>query len=115
MIAIRGLAAIAVAGCTAIALAPRGGADPARETISISFLYDADKPAMDNYLVFARQAERACSMTNGQRLSLRRVDRACVEDLLEKVVVGMDRPRLAEIHDVRTGARADSSRTLVAR
>jgi hypothetical protein len=115
MIAIRGLAVIAISGCAAIALASQGGADPVRETFSIGFRYDADKPAMDNYLAFARQAERACSMTNGQRLSLRRVDRACVEDLLDKVVVRMDRPQLAEIHDVRTGVRAVSSRTLAAR
>jgi len=115
MIAIRGLAVLAVSGCAAIALAPQSGADPAREVFSVGFRYDADKTAIDNYLGFARQAERVCSVTDGQRLILRQIDRACVDDLLGKVVVRMDRPQLAEIHDIKTGVRADSSRTLAAR
>jgi hypothetical protein len=115
MIAIRGLAALAILGCSAIALAPHGAADPARETFSIAFRYDAGKPALDNYLSFARQAERVCSVTRGQRLVLRSVDRACVEDLLGKVVARMDRPQLAAIHDRITGVRIDSSRSLAAR
>ena len=101
-------------GCAAIALSP-SHADPARETFEIGFRYDAGKPALDNYMSFAREAERACSGPNGQRLIARRIDRACVEDLLDKVVSRMDRPQLAAIHDVRTGVRADSSRTLAAR
>ena len=54
MIAIRGLAVVAIFGCVAIALAPTSGADPARK--------DA--------LSFARQAERACLATNAQKLVL---------------------------------------------
>ena len=104
----------AISGCAAIALSP-SHADPARETFSIGFRYDAGKPAVDNYLSFARQAERACADVNGQRLVSRRADDACVEDLLDKVVSRMGRPQLAEIHDLRTGVRADSSRTLAAR
>ena len=105
----------AISGCAAIALAPSSSADPARETFSVSFRYDAGKPAFDNYLTFMRQAERACTATNGQRMTARRVDRVCVEDLLDKVVARLDRPQLAAIHDLRTGVRADSSRTLAAR
>ena len=47
MIAIRGLAAVAIFACAAIALTPNGDADPARETFSISFRYDDAKPAFD--------------------------------------------------------------------
>ena len=115
MIAIRGLAAVAISACAAIALTPHSDADPARETFSIGFRYDDGKPAFDNYLAFARQAERACSVTNGQPLPLRRVDRACVAGLLDKVVARMNRPQLADIHDLRTGVRTDSSRSLAAR
>jgi len=115
MIAIRGLAALAILGCSAIALAPRSDSDPVPETFSIAFRYDAGKPALDNYLSFARHAERVCSVTSGLRLVLRSVDRACVEDLLDKVVERMDRPQLAAIHDRITGVRIDSSRSLAAR
>ena len=114
MIAIRGLAVAAFVGCAAIALSP-SHADPAREAFSIGFRYDAGKPALDNYLSFAHQAERACADVSGKRLVSRRADEACVEDLLAKVVSRMARPQLAAIHDARTGVRADSSRTLAAR
>lgn len=106
---------IAVSSCAVIALAPLGGADTAREAFSISFRYDAGKPALDNYVSFARQAERACAAPMLNTKGVRRIDRACVEDLLDKVVVRMERPQLAEIHTLRTGVRADSSRTLAAR
>ncbi len=82
MIAIRGLAVVAIFGCVAIALAPTSGADPARK--------DA--------LSFARQAERACLATNAQKLVLRRPDRACAVDMYDKLVSRVDRPQLAAIH-----------------
>ncbi len=115
MIAIRGLAVAAIAGCAVIAVTPASRADAARETVSVGFRYDAGKPALDNYLAFVRQAERACTISNGQRLASRWIDRACVEDLLDKAVARMDRPQLAAIHDLRTGNHTDSSRTLAAR
>lgn len=96
MILMRVLAAAAVTGCTAIALAPYSDADPARVTFKIGFHYDADKSALDNYLAFTNQADRACRIPNGRG-------------------VGMERPQLASIHETRTGIRADSSRTLAAR
>lgn len=115
MILMRVLAAAAVTGCTAIALAPHSDADPARVTFKIGFHYDADKSALDNYLAFTNQADRACRIPNGRGVDMGRVDRACAEDLLEQVVRRMERPQLASIHETRTGIRADSSRTLAAR
>lgn len=70
MIAIRGLAVIAVSGCIAIAVAPHGAANDAS----------------------------ACAQPSSS-------DSACA---------GADR-QLAEVHDIGTGVRADSSRTLAAR
>lgn len=115
MFLMRVLAAAAVTGCTAIALAPHGDADPARETFTIGFRYHADKSALDNYLAFANQAARACRIPGGRGIEMGRVDRACAENLLEQVVTRMERPQLASIHETRTGVRADSSRTLAAR
>jgi hypothetical protein len=115
MIAIRGLAVAAVAGVAAIAFSPRGAADPARETFAVGFRYDADKQALDNYLAFARQAERACDAPMLNTKGVRRTDRACVEGLLDGLVTRMGRPQLAEVHAQRTGLRVDSSRMLAAR
>jgi hypothetical protein len=115
MIAIRGLAVAATLGVAAIAFAPRGAADPSRETFAVTFRYDAERSALDNYLAFARQAETACSAADMNTRGVRRIDRACVEGLLDEVVSGMTRTQLADLHAAKTGRRADSSRTLAAR
>lgn len=115
MLIMRVLAAVAVTGCAAIALAPHSDADPARVNFQISFRYDADKSALDNYLAFTSQAKRACRIPNGHGVDMGRVDQACAEDLLQQLVARMERPQLASIHATRTGVRADSSRTLAAR
>lgn len=105
----------AISGCAANALPPASGADPARDTFAVGFRYAADRPAPGNYLAFVRQAERVCTISNGQRMTSHRMNRACVEDLLDRGVVRMDRPQMAAIHDLRTGSHTDSSRTLAAR
>lgn len=115
MIAIRGLAVAAIVGAGAIAITPRGSAEPARETFTISFRYDAERPALDNYLAFAREAELACAKPDGGAKAARRTDRECVESVLDQLVTRMGRPQLADVHAARTGRRVDSSRTLAAR
>jgi len=115
MIAIRGLAALAVLGTTALAVSPRAASEPGRETFTLTFRYDAEKSPLDNYVAFARQAERACAAPGLRPLEQREHDRACVEDLLDRMVAGMGRADLAELHAIRTGRSGDSSRMLAAR
>lgn len=109
MIAIKGLATLAVAGVVAIALAPRGAADPGQETFSLEFRYDASRPAVENYLAFIKQAERACASPGMRALDLRRHEQACMEDVMDQLVAAMGRRELAAIHDLRTGRPDDSS------
>ena len=98
MIAIKGLALAAVAGTSAIALAPRAAAQSDREMFTIEVRYDASRTALDNYIAFARQVERAC-----------------MRETMDKLVAGMDRAELGDIHALRFGRRADSSRQLAER
>jgi hypothetical protein len=115
MIAIKGLAAAAVLGTAALAFAPHTAADPARETFAVSFRYDAAKGPLENYLAFARQAERACAVPGLRPLDQRMQSRVCAEDLINRMVAAMGRADLAEIHALRTGRPDDSSRMLAAR
>lgn len=115
MIAIKGLALAAVLGAGAIAFAPRSIAGPDVETFTVAFTYDAEKSALDNYLGFVRAAERACASGNPRRLDMRKHERACVDDLIGRLVETMGRAELARVHDDRIGGRDDSSRALAAR
>jgi hypothetical protein len=115
MIAIKGLALAAIAGVSAIALAPRSVAGPDVEHFTIAFTYDAETSALDNYLGFLRLAERAC-VTGGTRgLDVRKHEQACVEDLIARLVEKMGRTDLAAVHEQRIGGHADSSRAYAAR
>lgn len=115
MIAIRGLAAIAVLGTAALAFGTHAGAEPGRETFTVAFRHDATKTALDNYLAFVRKAERACAVPGLRSLDQRVRDRACAEALVEKTVIAMGRADLSDIHAIRTGRPGDSSRMLAAR
>lgn len=115
MIAIKGLATLAVAGVAAIALAPRGAADPGRETFSLEFRYGAARPAVENYLAFIGQAERACAAPGMRALDLRRHAQACVDDVMDRLVAAMGRRELADLHQLRTGRPDDSSAMLAMR
>ncbi len=115
MIAIKGLALAAVAGVSAIALAPRSAAGPDVEQFTIAFTYDAEKPALDNYLGFVREAERACAAGGSRGLDIRKHEQACVEDLIARLVEKMGRTDLAAVHQKRIGGHADSSRAYAAR
>jgi hypothetical protein len=115
MVAIKGLAVVAVAGVAVIALAPRVAAEPGRENFQIEVRYDTARSALDNYLAFARLIERTCEAHGVRGLDARRRERACVRETLDRLVSGMDRAELAEVHDSRIGRRADSSRTLAVR
>ena len=115
MIAIRGLAAVAVLGTAALALNPLANAGPDRDSVTVAFTYDAAKAPLDNYLAFTRQAERACAERAVRTLDQRVFDRACAEDLIAQMVVAMGRADLADIHAIRTGRPGDSSRMRAAR
>lgn len=115
MIAIKGLAVAAVLGAGVLALAPRSIAGPGVETFTLTFTYDAEKSALDNYLGFVRAAERACEADNARALAMRKHERACVGDVIDRLVERMGRPELAAVHADRIGGRDDSSRTLAAR
>lgn len=112
MIAIKGAALAAVAGVAAIAFAPRAAAD---ETFTLEFRHDATRPALDNYLAFLRQAQRACAVPDPRALGLRGAEQACVEDVMNRLVAAMGRQDIAALHIQRTGPRDDSSRALAAR
>lgn len=115
MIAIRGLALAAVAGASAIAFAPRTTAEPDRETFTLEIRYDATRPALDNYLAFARQIEKACELSGARGLDIRTREQACARETMDQLVARMGRTELAGIHDLRIGRHADSSRTLAVR
>jgi hypothetical protein len=114
MIAIRGIAAVAILGVAAIAAAPRAASDTAAN-FTLEFRFDTARSALDNYLAFARAAEDACSGQGPRRLDLRQLERACVEDVMERLVAAMGRSDLAAIHAQRLGRPDDSSRTLAVR
>lgn len=115
MIAIRGLACVAVLGAANVAFAPRMAADPGREGFTVAFRYDETKTPLDNYLAFARQAERACSGRGVRPLDQRARDRACAEALIAQMVSAMGRDDLANIHAIRIKRPNDSSRTFAVR
>jgi len=115
MIAIRGLALAAVAGASAIALAPRAAAQSGREMFTIEVRYDASRTALDNYIAFARQVERACEQRGVRGLLTFQQERVCMRETMDKLVAGMDRAELGDIHALRFGRRADSSRQLAER
>lgn len=115
MVAIKGLAVAAIAGAAAIAVAPRSAAEPGREPFTIEARYDASRSALDNYIGFARLIQRACEAHGVRSLEAREQERACVLETLDRLVAGMDRAELAEVHEARIGRRADSSRTLAVR
>lgn len=119
MIAMKRLALAAVAGCAAIAaagqFAPGASAGPQHTTFTITFDYDAAKPAEQNYGAFLRDARRACT-TPGQRLlDMRRHEDACIADAVDSFVRKLGRTDIAAIHFDRTGRHIDSSRILAAR
>lgn len=115
MTAIKGLAAAAVLGAAAIAFAPKAASDPLRDTFTVEFRYDAERSTLDNYLAFARQAERACAAQDQRVLTLRDDARACVEDVLNRLSTAMGRAELAALHAERIGRNDDSSRTFAVR
>lgn len=115
MIAIRGLALAAVAGASAIALAPRTAAEPGHVSFSVEVRYDTARSALDNYLAFARQIERACEQHGVRGLDAYQRQQACVRDTMDRLVGRMDRADLNEVHELRFGRPADSSRMLAVR
>jgi hypothetical protein len=115
MIAIRGLALAAVASASAIAFAPRAAAEPGLETFTINARYDTTRSALDNYLAFARQIERACRQHGVRGIDVRQQERDCARETMDRLVGRMDRAELSQIHDLRIGRPADSSRMLAVR
>lgn len=115
MIAIRGLALAAVAGALAIAFAPRAAAEPGRVSFTLEARYDATRSALDNYLAFARQIERACKQHGVRGLDVREKERDCARETMDRLVGRMDRADLTALNDLRIGRPADSSRMLAVR
>jgi len=115
MIAIKGLAVAAIAGASAIAFAPPVAADRDSASFTLEARYDAARTALDNYLAFARQIERACKQHGVRGLDVRKQELACARETMDRLVGRMDRAELAEIHDLRIGRPADSSRMLAVR
>jgi len=115
MIAIRGLALAALAGASAIAVAPPVTADRDGASFTIKARYDATRTALDNYLAFARQIERACKQRGVRGLEVREQERACARETMDQLVGRMDRAELNDVHDLRIGRPADSSRMLAVR
>ena len=115
MIAIRGLALAAVAGASAIAFAPRAAAEPGLETFTLNARYDTSRSALDNYLAFARQIERACKQHGVRGLDVREQEEDCARETMDQLVGRMDRAELNQVHDLRIGRPADSSRMLAVR
>jgi hypothetical protein len=119
MIAMKHLAIAAVAGCAAIAaagqFAPGASAGPQHATFTISFDYDAGKPAEQTYAAFQREARRACTTPGLRPLDLRRREDDCVADAVDAFVRQVGRTDIAAVHFDRTGRRIDSSRILAAR
>ena len=110
MIAIRGLALAAVLAPPPSPSRPQRG-DLHGADLLARLRYDAAEPALDNYLAFARQAERACPAPEldggaaaGPRLRRSR-STACRRWAA----------RNCQVHFERTGRRDDSSRMLAAR
>jgi hypothetical protein len=115
MIAIRGLAFAAVAGALAIAFAPRAAAEPGRVSFTLEARHVATRSAFDNDLGFARRIERACKQHGVRVLDVRKQERACARETMDRLVGRMDRADLAASHDFRIGRPADSSRMLAVR
>jgi len=115
MIAIRGLALAAVAGASAIAFAPPVAAGRDSASFMIEARYDATRTALDNYLDFARQIERACRQHGVRGLGVREQERDCARETMDRLVGRMDRADLTALNDLRIGRPADSSRMLAVR
>lgn len=115
MIAIRGLALAAVAGALAIAFAPRGAAEPGGASLALAAPYVATRSPLDNYLALARQIERACKHQGVRGLDVRKQERDCARETMDRLVGRMDRAGLAAIHDFSIGRPADSFRMLAVR
>lgn len=115
MIAIRGLALAAVAGALAIAFAPRAAAEPGRASLGLEARHVATRSPLDNYLALARQIERACKHDGVRGLDMRKQERACARETMDRLVGRMDRAGLAAIHDFSIGRPADSFRMPVVR
>ena len=115
MIAIRGLALAAVAGASAIAFAPPVAAGRGSASFTLEARYDATRTPLDNYLAFARQIERACKQHGVRGLDGREQEEDCARETMDRLVGRMDRAELNQVHDLRIGRRADSSRMLAVR
>ena len=115
MFAIRGCALAAVAGTSAIAFGPPVAAGRDSASFMIEARYDETRTALDNYLAFARQIERACRQHGVRGLEVREQERDCARETMDRLVGRMDRAELTALNDLRIGRPADSSRMLAVR
>ncbi|MDP3739752.1 MAG: hypothetical protein Q8R02_20360 [Hyphomonadaceae bacterium] len=100
------LTAATLAFALPAALAGAASAEAGRTTYSIEFRYDPAVSADANYRAFENKAERECVTTGQRPLALVVQERACVADIMERLVVAMGNAQLARVHIERHGRPA---------
>ncbi len=83
--------------------APKAFAEEANRmtlsTITARFAYNPADPAAEIYADLAARAARVCATPGPRPISLRKFDRQCAADLLEKAVERIGRTDVAAVHD----------------
>jgi len=96
------------------ALAGAANADTAGDTYRIEFRYNAGQTAVANYRTFERAAKNTCETRGRRPIEVMRLERACVTEIMDKVVVAMGRTDLALLHFNETGRPAVAPRDFAA-
>lgn len=109
------LKSIAFALAMTLAAAPVAQASPEPKNFTITFDYNFEEPAAENYAAFLRKARKACQETGKRGLDSRSLENACMADVLDAFVRKLGRDDLAAVHFDKTGRLVDSSRSLAAR
>jgi hypothetical protein len=97
------------------ALAGAAGAEAGRTTYSIEFQYNPAATAEANYRAFENKAQRECITPGPRPLALVVQERACVADIMERLVAAMGHAELARVHSERNGARPAPMRDFASR
>jgi hypothetical protein len=81
-------------------LAPQNASAETR-TFRVAFSYFKSSPAEKIYTDFQRKAYMACKEDSIRPLSLRRMEKVCAADLLDKAVTKLGRADVASLHHVQ--------------
>lgn len=98
----------------ALAAAPAAFAEPARGYFTATISFDRAATAEDAYADVLRQARRACHTAGRRSLDTIVADRACTEDLVDRVIARTSRPDIALLHMDRTGREIAAPRDMAA-